>query len=306
MSGTSIQRARILVNPVARSVQRRFDAEGALRFLQVRGIDAELVYPDSTAGGARDAVEAGIDTVFVVGGDGTLREAAMGLAGSNTALAAIPAGTTNVWAREVGIPHGIRTAFESHMSGQRVRMDLGRANGEPFLLMVSAGWDAEVVRTVSHRLKRRAGQGAYVVSAIQHFACLRPVFSRLQSGLLHWDVPLALAVISNTRLYGGIVQPSPGAVANDGLLDVCALCPAHMGDGLRLGARLATRRLAGDLRSITVRVPDFAIETPGIPYQLDGDFAGFSPIAVTIEPSALLVSVPGGELPRILPPRSEA
>ncbi len=303
MSGPfPVQRATVLVNPVARSVQKRFDADGAMRFLARHGVHANLVYPESTSEAAAQAARDGVDTLFVVGGDGTLRQAADGLAGSTTALAAIPAGTTNVWAREAGIPHGIRTAFASHLDGQRVRMDLGRANGQPFLLMASAGWDADVVRNVNPAFKRRTGKTAYAISAVRAFPWLRPVRVEMRSGLAHWHVPLALAVISNTRLYGGIVEPSPGAVANDGQLDVLALCPERIFDTIRLTGRLLIRRMGGDFRAVTVRVPDFRIETADIPYQLDGDFAGYSPLDITIEPGALLVSIPSGPLPRIFAP----
>ena len=298
-SQTPIRTATVLVNPAARRVARRFDSKGAMHFLARHGVDARLVIPESTARAAEAAANLGHDAVFVVGGDGTLRQAAAGLAGSDTALAAIPAGTTNIWAKEAGIPPGIRTAFEAHLRGQRVRMDLGRANGEAFLLMASAGWDAEVVGTVDARLKSRIGQGAYFIAAARLAVHLHSRQVRLRSGLVHWDVPLAMVVISNTRLYGGHARPSPGATANDGMLDLCALCPAHRGDGTRLLGKLAVRRLRGDIRAITARVQDVTLETAGIPYQLDGDAAGLSPLEVHVEPGGLMVSVPAGPLPPI-------
>lgn len=297
---TPIRRATVLVNPVARSVTRRFDAEGAMRFLAARGVEAILDYPESTAASAAKSAERGDDVLFVVGGDGTLRQAAAGLAGSETALAAIPAGTTNVWAKEAGIPHGVRTAFESHLSGQRVAIDLGRANGEPFLLMASAGWDAAVVERVDHRLKARTGQLAYIAATMTRLTGFRTTHAHFRSGLLQWDIPLAVAIISNTRLYGGLVQPSPLASATDGLLDFAALSPLNVRDTARLAGRLATRRLHNDLRAITARLDEITLETPGIPYQLDGDHAGRSPVEVKLQPLGLRVSVPGGALPPIL------
>lgn len=292
----------MLVNPIARSVERRFDPDGAMRFLAHHGVEATLVQPDSTVLAAKNSAERGDDVLFVVGGDGTLRQAALGLAHSRTALAAIPAGTTNVWAKEAGIPHGIRTAFEAHLTGQIVAMDLGWANGEPFLLMASAGWDADVVWHVNRQLKRRVGQLAYVAATMTSVTRFRRKHVIIRSGLLKWHVPLAAAVISNTRLYGGLVQPSPDATAVDGMLDFVALCPVRPGDGLRLVGKLAVHRLAGDTRAITARVTDITIETPGIPYQLDGDAARHTPLEVHVEPASLLVSVPAGELPPILRP----
>src|SRR5262245_26875330 len=166
--GTTFRRAVILSNPAARRARKRFDGGRAVKWLAARGFDATLEVPGSREDMgrlARAAATNGIDFVFVVGGDGSLRAAASGLAGSTTALAAIPAGTADVWAREAGIPRSIGRAFATHVAGQTVRMDIGRANGEAFLLMVSVGWDAEIASRVSGAAKDRLGELAYIIEA---------------------------------------------------------------------------------------------------------------------------------------------
>src|SRR5690606_3461937 len=124
----------------------------------------QLVIPESAEDAtrhARLAAERGDDVLFVVGGDGSVRDTALGVAGSGTALAAVPSGTVNIWAREAGIPRSLRKSIDAHLEGQSVHMDLGRAGDHCFLLMAGVGWDAKIARQVSSGLKKRVGDIAY-------------------------------------------------------------------------------------------------------------------------------------------------
>jgi len=297
------RQATILVNPEARHSIRRFDPEGALEFLSARGFQVRLTVPASAAqatDAARATAEHGDEFLFVVGGDGSLRAVAKGLAGSSTALAAVPAGTVNIWAREIGLPlDSWEAALECHLGGQIVPVDLGRADGHCFMLMAGVGWDAAVAKRVPSRLKRRLGDIAYVLQAAGMLPQLRP-------SPAHWTIDgepqegrLAFMVIGNTRLYGGLVQFTKSAYADDGLLDVLALCPGSIVDGARLGMKTLTGRLGGDHHVLESRARSVSIETAGIPVQLDGDFIGETPMEFRIDPGALRVSVPAGPLPAI-------
>ncbi|MEX0783440.1 MAG: diacylglycerol kinase family protein [Dehalococcoidia bacterium] len=300
---TDPRRATFLVNPAARGVEKRLDADRAVRYLRKRGLEVELRTPASplemTALAATSA-ERGDELLFVAGGDGSLRDAARGLAGSNTALAPVPAGTVNVFAREVGLPLGVRTAIDAHLTGRVVRIDLGRAGEQPFLLMASAGWDAAIVGGVSLGLKRRMGDLAYAVKAAKALPGMRTRPARWEVGDEVHEGPLALMVVSNTRLYGGRLRFSPLALADDGLLDVVALCPRGLPDALRMSARIVMRRAAHDRHALSARAASIRIETPGIPVQLDGDYAGETPMAFAVDPGALAVSIPAGPSPEIL------
>ncbi|NJD65825.1 MAG: hypothetical protein FIB00_11385, partial [Chloroflexi bacterium] len=120
---TRLRRGTVLVNLAARGVTKDFDGTRITRYLARKGVAAGLVLPSSGADAtvkAREAAERGDDILFVVGGDGSVRDTALGLAGSETALAAVPAGTVNIWAREAGIPTGIRAAVAAHLDGQSV------------------------------------------------------------------------------------------------------------------------------------------------------------------------------------------
>ena len=300
--GAPLTSATVLFNASARKAGWPSRASRIARYLDARGVSTEVVIPDSAEAATRAArlsAQRGDDALFVVGGDGSLRDAATGLAHTHTALAAVRGGTVNIWAREAGIPAGLRTALVAHLSGLTVAMDLGLAGERHFLLMASVGWDAAITATVSSRLKHRIGDLAYVVRALQMAPRLRPAGALWRSGLASQEARLAVLVLSNTRLYGGRVRVSPVALADDGLLDVAALMPRSALDWPSLAVRLLTGALAAHRRAIVTQVDDLSFETPGLPFQLDGDYAGRTPVRFGVDHLALRVRVPAGPLPPI-------
>jgi diacylglycerol kinase (ATP) len=296
---TPPRRATVLVNPAARGVSERFDGSRVVRYLAGHGIEARLVVPPSPLEATREAALSaarGDDLLFVVGGDGSVRDAALGLAHSNTALAALPAGTVNIWAKEAGIPKGLKGALDAHISGQSAHMDLGRANGQCFLLMAGIGWDAEVARRVPLSLKRHFGDYAYLAQTAWMLPHFRPRLAQWTADATAAEEPLAWMVLGNTRLYGGRIRLTPNATIDDGQLDYIALCPETIIDGARLATKLSLGRFHNDARVFEGRAQQITISTPGLPVQLDGDFAGETPMTFAADPGALLVSVPAGPL----------
>jgi diacylglycerol kinase (ATP) len=125
---------------------------------------------------------------------------------------------------------------------------------------------------------------------------------RLRTRQAHWlasgqafDEPLAWMVLSNTRLYGGKVRLTPEAVIDDGERDVIALCPHGIAETARLAGKIALGMRA-DERLIRHRSEEVRIDTPGLAVQLDGDYAGETPMTFSVDSRALLVSVPAGPL----------
>ncbi len=122
---------------------------------------------------AEDAARRGIDVVVSFGGDGTLNEVATGIATTDTALAVLPGGSTNVFARTIGIPNDAEAAVELLVAALARRdispAGLGRANGRFFTFHAGLGFDAAVVRRVEERaaLKRYAGHPLFVLATIR-------------------------------------------------------------------------------------------------------------------------------------------
>src|SRR5215216_2741391 len=114
---------------------------------------------------AREAAEQGYHLVVAAGGDGTVNEVINGLAGTQTAMAALPIGTVNVWVREMGLPLQPRAAAQALLNAQIRTIDLGRAGERYFLLMAGVGFDAAVTAEVRSDEKRRLGILAYLLRA---------------------------------------------------------------------------------------------------------------------------------------------
>ncbi len=242
---------------------------------------------------AREAAAAGMDAVFVCGGDGTLREAAAGLIGSETALAFLPAGTVNVWAREVGIPLDPLKAALAAVNGQRRLVDVGQADGHIFLLMAGMGLDAQITHRLPLRLKRWTGASAYAVTAA--WEALR---WRGRGLVIHHQggetrCRALMVVAANVRNYAGLVQLAPEAQIADGLLDLCVF----QGDGLMESVahliRVAIGRHLYSEKVIYLQGRRFQLdwEEP-TPCHLDGDPIPISPRIIEALPSSLWAIVP--------------
>jgi diacylglycerol kinase family enzyme len=171
------QRKRMLVviNPVASTMSARLRnlVIAALHGrYEVEAIDTQA--RDHATDLCREAAHEGYDVVVSFGGDGTVNEAANGLAGCATPLTCLPGGATNVLCKMLGIPGDIVDATE-HLLGladrwQPRRIDLGTANGRAFTCSSGFGLDASVVRRIeaSPQLKRhRLREYFFVYAAIE-------------------------------------------------------------------------------------------------------------------------------------------
>jgi len=238
---------------------------------------------------AQGAAADGLDAVVVLGGDGTLNEAANGLAGTPTALGVLPGGSTNVFARTIGMTNDAVEAtgelLAAMASGSRRRIGLGSANGRYFLFHVGLGFDAAVVAQVEKRgsLKRYAGHPLFVYAAFatwfRHFDRKRPRFTVEGDGLRIDDGYFAIVQETNPYTFLGNlpINTAPAAGFENGLSLVAfrtLRLPVVMGgagSALRSGRYLRRSShivLRDDLDSLTVQGHG------PFPYQVDGDYLG--------------------------------
>jgi YegS/Rv2252/BmrU family lipid kinase len=288
----------VIVNPAAHNVPSRKRLDEADRWLRAQGWQVEwreTEGPGRATELAAGAAERGLPLVFVCGGDGTLNEAANGLAGSDTALAPIRAGTVNIWAKEMGIPRRPLAAVKAAVEGERRRIDLGRAGERYFLLMAGYGLDGVIARQVHLGLKSRLGAALYAIAAAREALRYRssPVTLRFD-GEEHAAQVLML-VVGNTRNYAGLVEITPEAQVDDGLLDVCVFQGKGTLDIILYALRTLLRRHLRSKKVLyrKVRRLELAWGKP-LPVQLDGDAYEVSPTQVEAVPGALWVAVPKG------------
>jgi len=159
-----------------------------------RGHDVELVETNRRGHATRfaqDAARRGVDVVVGFGGDGTLNEVATGIAGTSAALGVLPGGSTNVFARTLGMPNDPVGAVKLLVNGMRDPagigpIGLGKVNGRYFCFHTGVGYDAAVVREVEKRasVKRWVGHPLFI------YAALRTWFSKYDRTQPHFAVEL--------------------------------------------------------------------------------------------------------------------
>lgn len=289
--------ALLIRNPVARHPLDDAALSRVLAVARDAGWQIDAVVTDRAGHAtelARDAAARGVDVIVVHGGDGMLNEAANGIAGTETALAVLRGGTANVWAKETRCAKDAVAAMRAIVRGERRRIDLGRANGRYFLLMAGVGLDAAIVPRVGARMKRRFGALAYIIAGIVTALRTKPWRVRMAIDGDTSESSLYWMLAGNTRSYGGAVQITHRAVADDGLLDIALM---RRGGALHLiadGVRVLLCRHDRSPNVRYVRTHGVDITTPGIPVQLDGEPHGATPLRIEVAPLALAVIVPAG------------
>jgi diacylglycerol kinase family enzyme len=300
----------LIVNSSASSVTAR----GKVVIQKALSADHDVTVAETSRRGhatrlALGAVGTGTEVVVVLGGDGTLNEAANGLAGSRTALAALPGGSTNVFARTIGLPNDPIEAtgelLTALAAGNIRRVGLGSVNGRYFTFHVGMGFDAAVVEQVEKRssLKRYAGHPLFVYAGFatwfRHFDRSRPRFAvHHQDGTVIDDAYLAICLNTNPYTYLGNIplDLAPEATLDRGLAMVTIRTMAFgkmmriIGSALVSGKHLRTSRWS-DHR---VDLEHIVVEGYGpFPYQVDGDHLGDAErLEIRHEPDVLDLVLP--------------
>lgn len=258
---------------------------------------------------AQGAAAEGYEVVVALGGDGTLNEAANGLLDTDTALAPLPGGSTNVFARTIGLPNDpieATSVLLDALSAKNIKkVGVGTANGRCFLFHVGLGYDAEVVHQVERRgsIKRWAGHPLFAWCAIdtwiRHYDRSRPRFAaQFPNGDVVDDGYFGICLNTDPYTYLGNrpFHLAPAATLDTGLsmvtLRTLKVAPL---------IRLSLSSLQGEAglrtgRSVDVRhdVSEIVIEGHGpFPYQVDGDYLGeVARVVLTHRPESLHLVLP--------------
>jgi YegS/Rv2252/BmrU family lipid kinase len=298
-------RSKLIVNPTSGPWNTLRELPAVLNHLEDNGWHTTLHQterPGEATELARQAVDQEIDAVFVAGGDGTINEIINGLAESQVALGVLPAGTGNVWAKELGLPTRsplhlmpLVASIKALVPGTTRRIDLGRANGRYFLQWTGLGLDAEVTYAMEPRTRRqrRLGALAYIVAGVTTAASMAGTRSRIwidEETIYRRSI---LIVVSNSQLYGGMVRIATDARLDDGLLDVNVFAGTGFGSSLRAALGVITGLHVHDPRHSFYRGSTIRIETDKpMALHLDGEPFGFTPLECRVVPRALTVILP--------------
>lgn len=256
--------------------------------------------PGHAAELAHRAAGLGYRAVAVVGGDGTLAEAATGLSGTRTPLAIIPRGTANQVAHNLRIPIDVEEAIDVAVNGEIRALDLGQVNGRTFALLAGAGFDAAMIASATRELKERWGFGAYIYAAVKEALAATPTRFSIRAGERALMLDAVSVMVANVgELFSGFIPfriplaPRPMDSWQDGLLEVVVLAPRKIPEFATLLWKAAHHQFGGDDRLIHFQTNSITIEAdPPIAVQVDGDPAGSTPMTASAVPAALRVLIP--------------
>jgi diacylglycerol kinase (ATP) len=241
-----------------------------------------------------NALTQGAKLVFVWGGDGMVQRCVDATVGSDAVLAIIPAGTANLFASSLKIPKDIGEAVSVGLTGPRHKFDVGRINGEHFIVMAGAGLDALMIRDADGTLKDRLGRAAYILTGAKNIAAA-PIGTRVRLDGQNWFAGKASCVLIGNvgKLMGGIAA-FPDAEPDDGILEIGVVTAKGRWEWSKTLARTAAGKAATSPFVQTARGTKFDIRfTKTIPYELDGgDRKKTKRLKIKIRPAAITVCVP--------------
>jgi YegS/Rv2252/BmrU family lipid kinase len=270
-------------------LRRRLEAEGV-----IDPFWAEVPKSRKAPAQVRRAVAQGAELVFAWGGDGMVQRCIDVLAGTQTVLAVIPAGTANLFARNLGIPQDIDQAVALGLRGERRRFDVGRFNGERFAVMAGLGFDARMIKGAGGR-KRKLGRAAYILSGVEN-AALKSFGAKIEVDGAGWfDGKATCILLGNVpKIFSG-VEPFEGSKPDDGLLELGVVTASGRLQWARTIARTTVGSAAGSPFVRTTKARKVKVELGRkVLFELDGgDRSKVKKLKVEIEPGAIRVCVPG-------------
>lgn len=242
----------------------------------------------------RKAVKAGADLIVVWGGDGMVQHCVDAVAGSGIAVAIVPAGTANLLATNLGIPHDLREAVRIGLHGERRPLDLGQLNGEHFAVMAGAGFDGELIAGADGDLKSRAGKLAYVWTGLRQVN-RAPMRARIRIDGTKWfDGKASCVLLGNVGTITGGLRAFPTSEPDDGWLEVGVTAAHGPVQWARTLGRIAVGRSDRSplVRMTTAKRIDVRFAEPTM-YELDGgERKPVTRIKAAVVPGAVTVCVP--------------
>jgi diacylglycerol kinase (ATP) len=287
-----------IVNPKSGASSSKLTGRQFQQYLVGRGFDVRIS-PTNSLDHARElATDAAVDyncaLVVVVGGDGTVREVAHGLEGSDKTLLVVPCGTENLLANELGFDERLKTLTRTFEAGCVRPLDLGSANGKCFTSIAGFGFDGRVVERVSNR---REGH-------IDYFDYLEPIWwtfwnYRFESmrvevdGEEIFDGP-GLVFVGNISRYAAGLQILHHADFSDGLLDVCIYQCSSRVRLLKHSAETILKQHAycSDVTYRQGKNISVSSEVACVRTEIDGDPGPPLPVQINVIPHAVNVMVP--------------
>jgi diacylglycerol kinase (ATP) len=292
-----------IVNPKSGATSCKLVGQWFEEYLVKKGYKVRVTLTTSLANACEVAADAAVDyncaMVVAAGGDGTIREVAHGLEGSDKPMLIIPCGTENLLANELGFDEKLTTIIKTFEAGFIKHLDLGSANGKCFTSIAGFGFDGQVVRRVS---QQRRGH-------IDYFDYFWPLWRTL------WDYKFrsmkvtvdgeeifngpGLVFVGNISRYAVGLQILHYADFSDGLLDICIYKCASRVHLVKHSIFTVLKRDVNCSDVIYRQGKEISVssDSAGIDTEIDGDPGPALPVQIKVIPRAVNCVVPEGAKP---------
>ena len=288
----------IIWNPVAGGTSAETAFESISEILEQKGIafsSAKSEYAGHAVLLAREAVVAGCRKVIAVGGDGTLGEIASELAGTDTVMGIIPAGTGNDLIRALCIPKDVSKALEIVLSGECRSMDMLEVNGRKCINVAGFGFDVDVlINMEKYKSRCKNGSVAYLRGLLDAIHDLKHRQTTIFTPGRTFERNAMVLAAGNGICIGGGMAVTPQADLFDGLLDVCVIHDVKKWVLPILLPKFMKGRHLGNKRVDYLKTTEVeAVCSPASGIQLDGEICETTPFRAKVLPGVLRIMVPG-------------
>ncbi|MBL9199226.1 MAG: diacylglycerol kinase family lipid kinase [Opitutaceae bacterium] len=241
---------------------------------------------------AAAAIADGCGVIAAVGGDGTMNEVASALVGTPATLGLVPCGSGDGLGRHLRIHGPVARALDILVTGRPRLIDTGLADGRPFFTAAGLGFEAEIARRFNALARR--GFARYLTTAFATWREWQPEQFSISTPTERLRVRTFTLAVANANQYGNNAFIAAGAALDDGQLDLCAIPPVTLWNGVPLAARLFRGTIASARGVVAHRAARFTVEraAPGL-LHTDGELHHVGArVDFTVRPASLRVMAP--------------
>jgi len=283
-----MKRVRMIYNPVSGKAQFKKLLPEILQRLESNGYETSCHATSShedTIEATRLACERKFDIVIASGGDGTLNAVVTGLSKFKNPpkLGIIPSGTTNDFARALGISTDVFEALDIIVKNNPIPVDIGSAGDRFFVNIAAGGIFTEVSYTTSTKLKAAVGEVAYMLKGVESLPKIQPFSVEIEYDDQLFTDEIMMFLISNTNSTGGFEKIAPKASFNDGKFDLTIIKKGSVPELIDIAKKILSGTHLEHPLVFHSHASRIKINNPkGLSINLDGEHGGIVPIEFKI------------------------
>lgn len=287
------KRTVVLLNKNARQLRKRRQEILTLLENSNRALDIRLLSPKKLNQALRECLNLNPDRVIIGGGDGTIVSAAHIVAKTKVELAILPLGTTNSFARSLGIPLELEPALKIALDGSGQHINLGCINDHHFVSVAACGLSEAVASNIDDRFKRRLGRFAYLFAGTWEFLRSKPFDVQIKTDKKNYSFRSHQIVIANARYHGSLPVMQDASVHQDVLVILSFGNSGTKLEHLRNLFRFLRGTHTKSPESIVLKTTTARIETSPVKnIEIDGEVLSKTPAEIRLDKEALRLVLP--------------